>query len=84
VIGYRTGGPEFDSSQVKTFIIHSTVSRLTLEPNQTPILLVPWVLSSEIRRMGHETDHSPACNVEVKTDRAVTPTPTSVHGVINN
>jgi hypothetical protein len=34
--------------------------------------------------MGHETDHSPVCSVEVKTDGAITPTPTCVHGVKNN
>jgi hypothetical protein len=53
----------FNSCQVQwwDFLLFITVSRLALEPAQTPIQWVQWV-----KWLGCEADHSPPSSAEVK------------------
>jgi hypothetical protein len=38
-------------------------------------------ISSEVKRLGHQADNSPPCNVEVKNDGAIPPLSIRLHGV---
>jgi hypothetical protein len=46
--------------------LFTTASRPALGPTQSPIQLVPGVLSLEVKRSGRETDHLPPSSAEVK------------------
>jgi hypothetical protein len=46
--------------------IISTFSRPALDPTEPPIQWVPGALSTELKRLGREADHSPATSAEVK------------------
>jgi hypothetical protein len=45
--------------------LFSTLSRPVLGPTQAPIQWVPWALSSGVKWLGHEADHSPPTSAEV-------------------
>jgi hypothetical protein len=53
----------------------SAVSRLGLKPTQPPIQWIPEALSSVEKRPGHEADHSPPPNADVKNVGAIRPLP---------
>jgi hypothetical protein len=57
-LGLFLAGPQI-------FLFVST-SRLALEPTQTHMWLVQWVLSSEVKWLQHEADHPPQSSVKVK------------------
>jgi hypothetical protein len=44
--------------QGQKVFFYSTASRPILEPTPPPIQWVPWALSLEVKRRGHEADHS--------------------------
>ena len=47
-------------------LLFSPVSRLAVGPTRLPIQCVPGLLSSGIRRLGYEADHSPPSSAEVE------------------
>jgi hypothetical protein len=53
--------------------LFSTASRQTLRPTQPPIQWVLGTLSLGVMHVGHEVDHSPPPNVEVKKGGAIPP-----------
>jgi hypothetical protein len=57
---------DFDSRRGLGIFLHTTVSRLALEPTQPPIQWVPGALSMEVKLPGREADHSPPSSAEVK------------------
>jgi hypothetical protein len=64
----RTGRPRdrsWSPGRVKYFLF-STSSRPALGPTQLPVQWVPWALSTGVKRLGRETDHSPPASAEVK------------------
>jgi hypothetical protein len=61
--GYRLGR--------SSIFLLSIASRLPLGLTQPPILLVPWALSSRLKRSRHEADHSPPSIAEVKNSSHV-------------
>jgi hypothetical protein len=56
----------FYSRQGLGIFLFTTASRMALRPTQPPIQWVPEALSQEIKRAGHEADHSPPSSSEVK------------------
>jgi hypothetical protein len=46
-----------------------------LRPTVPVIQLSPWGLSSEIKRPGHESDHSPPSSAKFKNAGAIPPSP---------
>jgi hypothetical protein len=46
--------------------LFTTASRTALRPTQPPIQWVPGTLSLEVKRSGHEADHSPPSSAEIK------------------
>jgi hypothetical protein len=59
---------------VKNFLV-CTLSRLSLNPTQTPVQWVPGTLSSGVKRRGREAHHSPPPSAEVKKIWIYTSTP---------
>jgi hypothetical protein len=57
---------QFVSWQEQEIILFSTASEPALEPTQPPIQWVPVTLPQGIKLPGHEADHSPPSNAEVK------------------
>jgi len=56
---------------------------MALGPTQPPTRWVPGVLSLEVKRPGHETDHSPSSSAGVKNAWSYTSTPPRrLHGVV--
>jgi hypothetical protein len=53
--------------------LFSIVSRLALGPTQPPILWVLRAISSGVKRLGHEADHSPPSSAKVKNGGVITP-----------
>jgi hypothetical protein len=66
--------PGFNFWKGKEFFLLDTASRPALEPTQPPIQWVPGALSQGLRRPGHEADHSPPLNAEVKNAWSYTST----------
>jgi hypothetical protein len=65
------------------FFLFFTKSRLWLGPNQPPTQCVTRGLSPEVKRPGHEADHSLSSGAEVKNGGAITPSPPiSIHGIV--
>jgi hypothetical protein len=62
-MGYGSGVRVPAGAGIFLFI---TASRQALGPTQPPIQWIPGVLSLGVKRPGHEADHSPQCNAEVK------------------
>jgi hypothetical protein len=56
----------FDSRRELEVFFFTTASRKALGPTQPPVQGVPGALSLEVKRPGHEADHSPPFNAEVK------------------
>jgi hypothetical protein len=65
----------FNSRRGMGISLFTTVSKTALGPTQPPIQRVPWVLSLEVKRPGHEADHSPPFSAEVKNACSYTSTP---------
>jgi len=65
-MGWKIGVLGFNSRGGLGIILFTTVSRMDLGPTQPPIQWVPGALSLEIKRSGHEADHSPPSSAEVK------------------
>jgi hypothetical protein len=59
-------GVQFPAGAIKKFVLFATVSRLALEPTQAPIRWLLEVLFLEVKRLGHESDHSPLSSAEGK------------------
>jgi hypothetical protein len=59
----------------KRFVFFSTAFTPALVPTQPPIKLIPGTPSPAIKRPGHDADHSPASNAEVKNGGAIPPLP---------
>jgi hypothetical protein len=73
----RAGRPRGRGSspgRIKNFHF-SMSSRLTVGSTQSPIQWVPGALSPEVKRSGHEADHSPSVSIEVKKMWIYTSTP---------
>jgi hypothetical protein len=83
----RAGRPRGRSSspgRVNNFLL-STSSRPALGPTQPPIQGVPGSLSPEVKRPGHEADHSPPTSAEVEKTWICTFTPTiRLYGAVLN
>jgi hypothetical protein len=60
----------------KRFLFFTT-SRLVLGPNQPPIKWVQEAVSSKVKWLEFEADHSPPFSPEVKGGRAIPPLPHS-------
>jgi hypothetical protein len=56
----------FDSQWELGIFLFTTASRMALGPTQPPIQWVPGALSLEVKRPGHEADHSPPSSAEIK------------------
>jgi len=56
--------------------------RRALRPTQPPIQWEPRSLSSGIKRLGRDVDHSPLSGAEIKNEWRYTTTPKSLHGVV--
>jgi hypothetical protein len=69
-VGYRVDGQSLNSGKIFLF---STASRLALGPTQPPIQWVPGTLSTGVKQLGHEADHSPPFSFEVKNGGAIPP-----------
>jgi hypothetical protein len=63
--------PGFDSRQRQEIFLCSVVSRPVLGATQPPIQWVLWALSPEVKRLGHESNHSPPSSAEVKSGGAI-------------
>jgi hypothetical protein len=75
----------FDSRQGQRFFLLTTASRPALVTTQRRIQLVPGVLSPEVKRLGHEAEHSPPSITDVKNEWSYTSTPPiRLHGVVLN
>jgi hypothetical protein len=72
--GLENQGPKFDSRQDKDFL-SSTSSRPALRSTQPNIQRVPGPISSEVKRLGREDDHSSPASAEVKKTWIDTATP---------
>jgi hypothetical protein len=57
---------------VKTFLL-STSSKPIVGPTHPPVHWVPRVLSTGVKRPGHEADHSPLSSAEIKNDGVIPP-----------
>jgi hypothetical protein len=64
-----TAGVRF--RQGKEIFLYFTVARQALGLTQPPIQLVPGALSLEVKRPGHEADHSTVSSIEVMDGGAV-------------
>jgi hypothetical protein len=63
--------------------LFTTASRMALGSTQPPIQWVPGALSLEVKRPGHEADHSPPSSAEVKNAWSYISTPPiHLHGVV--
>jgi hypothetical protein len=71
----QAGRSEFDSWQGQGIFLFATMSRLALEPTQTPIHWVPGVLFLEVKWPGCEADHLPPSSAKVKNAWSYTSTP---------
>jgi hypothetical protein len=75
----------FDSWRGLGIFLFTTASRTALGPTQPPIQWVPGVLSLGVKRSGHEADHSPPSNAEVKNAWSYTSTPPiRLNGVVRS
>jgi hypothetical protein len=70
----RPRGRSSSPGGVKNFLFF-TSSRPALGSTQPPIRSVPRVLPLEVKRPGHEADHSPPVSAEVKKTWIYTSTP---------
>jgi hypothetical protein len=64
IIYTHKGRLRFDSRQ--EFHLHTTASRLSLDPMQSHIKYVQGILSQEVKQPGLGTDHSLQSSLEVK------------------
>jgi hypothetical protein len=80
---YRLDDREFKSQQGLGVSLFTIASRLALRPTQPLIQWAPGALSLEVKWLGHEVDHSPPSNAEVKNAWNYTSTPPiRLHGVM--
>jgi hypothetical protein len=66
-MGWTTEGSGYDSQQEQGIFLFVT-PRQAPGPTQLPIQCILGALSSLIKRVELEADHSPPSNVEVKSD----------------
>jgi hypothetical protein len=67
------------------YYLFATVSRPALEPIQSPIRVVPRVLSAGVKQPGSGAEHSSPFSAEVKNAWNYTSTPPiGLHGVVLN
>jgi hypothetical protein len=71
---YELNGRGSIPGRGKVFLI-SIASRPALESTQPPIQWVPESLSSKLKWLGREADHSPPSSSDVRNGGAVTPLP---------
>jgi hypothetical protein len=64
----------FDRSEILLYLF-STASRSALGPPQPPIQWIQKVISTELKSLGREADHSPSSSAEVKIHGAIPPVP---------
>jgi hypothetical protein len=72
VMGYGLDGRGLIPTRGKIFLL-SIATRPALGPSQPSIQLVLGVLSLRVKWQGHEADHSPPSNTEVKNGGAIPP-----------
>jgi hypothetical protein len=81
--GRQSRGRSLNPSRGNIFLL-STLSRLVLGPNQSPIKCIPGALSPEAKRLGCEGDHSPrVCQGQEYVDLYIH-SPICLHGVVLN
>jgi hypothetical protein len=61
------------SGMGKDIFLFSAASRPCLGPTQPPIQWVPETVFLEVKRAGHEADHSPPSRADVKNDTSAPP-----------
>jgi hypothetical protein len=64
--GWTIGVLGFDFRRGLVIFLFTTASRTVLGPTQPPIQWIPGALSSGVKRLGREADHSPPSSAEVK------------------
>jgi hypothetical protein len=74
----------FNFWQGKEILLCSTASIPALVPMQSPIHLVPWILSLGVKEVRLVADHSPQSSAEIKNEEAKPPLPICLHGVALN
>jgi hypothetical protein len=68
--GYELDGRDSIPCRGKTFLHSVQTGCVATQPS---VQWVPGALSLEVKRQGHEADHSPPSNAEVKNGGAIPP-----------
>jgi hypothetical protein len=82
--GYGMNSPGSFPVTGKIIPLYFTASRPALGLTQPPIQQVPGTLSSGVKWVGREADHSPPSSAEFKNGGAIPPLPIRLHGVVMN
>jgi hypothetical protein len=82
-MGYGMDGPGLIPGSARFFSSPQHADRLWGPPSP-PIKWVPGALSPGVKQQGHEADHSPPSNAEVKNGGAIPPLPPCLNGIVLN
>jgi hypothetical protein len=81
--GPRAGRPGYNIQQGKNFFF-STASRSALGPTQPTTQRILGAISTGVKRLGREANHSPQTSDGVKNDGGLPPFPPLLHSVVFN